>query len=51
VGRVAQLLGDRRELVDDLLDVLEGFLRSQRPCPVATAVITNGVRRGAVVWT
>jgi hypothetical protein len=45
---MAELLGDRRELVDEVLDVLERLLRSERPRLMALTV-TGGIWHGAVI--
>jgi hypothetical protein len=39
---MTQLLGHRGEPVDEILDVLERFLGSQRPCVMAVAVTADG---------
>ncbi|MGH3195519.1 MAG: hypothetical protein ACRDNT_06205 [Streptosporangiaceae bacterium] len=41
-ARVAQLLGHGRELVDNVLDVLEGFLGSRRSPRRAVALAGGG---------
>ncbi|HUB21850.1 MAG TPA: hypothetical protein VMA97_05525 [Streptosporangiaceae bacterium] len=48
---MAKLLGHGRELVDEILDVLERFLRSQRSCVMAIAATADSAGHGDVIGT